>query len=298
MKQNPWTRKKMIETWKNRIEETLPRLLPAEAPEELIEAMRYSLMAGGKRFRPLLVLASCRTAGGDPDLAVEASCAVEYIHTYSLIHDDLPAMDNDELRRGLPTTHVQYGEDMAILSGDALHTEAFFIAARHPEDVDAPTRVEAVEILAKAAGGEGMAGGQVLDMRAETLEPTEENMVRIHRGKTARLIQASVLMGAVYAGASDAVRDTLEAYGLELGFLFQLADDILDITSTTEEMGKKTGKDSGQNKLTGPSVYGIKQAIALAGEKEARLKNLLQPFGKQADMLLHLARMVTSHLPE
>jgi geranylgeranyl diphosphate synthase type II len=287
-----------LNAWKALVEETLPRLVPPEAPERLKEAMLYSLMAGGKRFRPLLVMASAKALGAPPEPLAQAACALEFIHTYSLIHDDLPAMDDDTLRRGRPTSHVQFGEALAILAGDALNTEAFRLLALHPAACPAAVRLRAVEVLARASGGEGMAGGQVLDMDAPSAPATEERLLAIHTGKTARLIQAAVVLGALYAGADAAREAAFAELGLQAGLLFQVADDVLDETATAEEMGKSAGKDREQGKLTAPAVWGLEAAARRARAMEAECLALLQPLGPAAEELRELVRMVCAKLPK
>ncbi len=285
-----------LTAWKALIEETLPRLVPPQAPERLKEAMLYSLMAGGKRFRPLLVMASARALGAHPEPLAEAACALEFIHTYSLIHDDLPAMDDDTLRRGMPTSHVRFGEALAILAGDALNSEAFRILALHPSPCPAQTRLRAVEVLAWAAGGEGMAGGQVLDMDAPGAPATEERLLAIHAGKTARLIQAAVVLGALYAGVDAQSEAAFAELGMKTGLLFQVADDILDETSTAEQMGKSAGKDREQGKLTAPAVWGLDGALRRARAMEGECLSLLEPCGPAGAELRELVGMVCAKL--
>jgi geranylgeranyl diphosphate synthase type II len=287
-----------LTAWKALVEAALPRLVPSAAPPRLQEAMLYSLMAGGKRFRPLLVMASARALGAHPEPLAQAACALEFIHTYSLIHDDLPAMDDDTLRRGMPTSHVKFGEALAILAGDALNTEAFRILTLHPSACPAQTRLRAVEVLAWASGGEGMAGGQVLDMDAQGAPATEERLLAIHAGKTARLIQASIVLGALYAGADAESEAAFAELGLKAGLLFQVADDILDETSTAEEMGKSTGKDLRQGKLTAPAVWGLEDAIERARGMESDALKVLEPLGPPAEELRELVRMVCAKLPK
>ena len=286
-----------LNDWKALVESALPRLVPAAAPERLREAMLYSLMAGGKRFRPLLVMAAAKALGAHPEPLARAACALEFIHTYSLIHDDLPAMDDDTLRRGMPTSHVKFGEALAILAGDALNTEAFRILSLHPSACAAQTRLRAVEILAWASGGEGMAGGQVLDMDAPGDPVTEERLLSIHAGKTARLIQASVVLGALYAGADSEREAAFAELGFNAGILFQVADDILDETSTAEAMGKSAGKDLRQGKLTAPAVWGLGGAVQRARAMEVECLALLGPLGPAAEELRALIRMVCEKLP-
>jgi geranylgeranyl diphosphate synthase type II len=287
-----------LSVWKEAIEAALPGLVPGEAPSALREAMLYSLMAGGKRFRPLLVMAAGKALGADPLPLVQSACALEFIHTYSLIHDDLPAMDNDTLRRGMPTSHVKFGEALAILAGDALNTEAFGILTAHPASIPPDMRLEAVRLVAAAAGAAGMAGGQALDMEAPSAAPSEEALMAVHSGKTARLIQVSIVLGALYAGADGVKRQEFSSMGLEAGLLFQVADDILDETSTAEEMGKSAGKDRQQNKLTAPKVWGLRESVTRARMLEAEILKVLEPFGPPAGELCELIRIICLRLPK
>jgi geranylgeranyl diphosphate synthase, type II len=286
-----------LQSWKEAVEASLPRLVPAQAPEALREAMLYSLMAGGKRFRPLLILASARALGADPLPLADAACAVEFIHTYSLIHDDLPAMDNDTLRRGMPTSHVRFGEALAILAGDALNTEAFRILAEHPPGAGAATRLETVRLMAEAAGPEGMAGGQVLDMRAAP-DAGEDALLAVHTGKTARLIQVCFHLGSLYAGAPERTLEQFNTLGLKAGLLFQIADDILDETSTAAEMGKSPAKDRAQDKLTAPRVWGLDDAILRARRLESDITAEVGRMGPPAEPLCELLRWICGKIPD
>jgi len=230
-------------------------LLDGEAPR-LAEAMRYSLEAGGKRVRPVLCLLAAEAVGGHAEEALAGALALEYVHTYSLIHDDLPAMDDDDLRRGRPTNHKVYGEGHAILAGDGLLTEAFRILADAP--TDPIRRLEALSLLAEAAGWRGMVGGQALDLEGETLDHYDLDHLRlIHRLKTGALLRASLEMGAVLGGAGSAERQALRAYGEAIGLAFQIQDDILDATATDADLGKRAGKDAGRGKITYPSLLGL-----------------------------------------
>ena len=246
------------------VEAALDRLLPpgSEEARELHEAMRYSVFAGGKRFRPALVLLFCEAAGRDRAQALPAAAAFECVHVYSLIHDDLPAMDNDDFRRGKPSNHKAFGEALAILAGDALLTYAFELAASHPEPrVAAELALE----LARAAGPRGMVGGQVLDIRGEgkTKEKPRRDgatLERIHLWKTAALIRGACLCGAIAGGGGPRARAAAERYGEDVGLAFQVVDDILDVECTTEELGKTAGKDAAAGKLTYPGLYGLDEA--------------------------------------
>ncbi len=232
------------------------------------EAARYSLEAGGKRVRPVLCLLAAEAVGGTDEQALPGALALEYIHTYSLIHDDLPAMDDDDLRRGRPTNHKVFGEGHAILAGDALLTEAFGVLAS--SNLDPSRRAEALVLLAQAAGWRGMAGGQALDLEGEKLSSYDLDHLRlIHRLKTGALLRASLEIGAVLGGATPADRLALRAYGEAIGLAFQIQDDILDTTATERAMGKRTGKDAAKGKITYPSLLGLegaRQALNAATE--------------------------------
>jgi geranylgeranyl pyrophosphate synthase len=276
-----------LEVRRRAIDAALQRFLPSApaVPSVLADAMRYSVMAGGKRLRPLLVLASAEAVASQSELAEEqalalalpAACAIELIHTYSLVHDDLPAMDDDTLRRGRPTAHVMFGEGQAILSGDALHTEAFTLMAREPLEgtADLSTqrlaarKLSAIDIVASAAGARGMAGGQALDLQAAAPEsaPLDRAALRaMHERKTGALIRASAMVGAVMAGAPPALLGAIETYGAQLGLAFQIVDDILDIEGASADLGKTAGKDLAAGKPTYPSVFGLEESRRLAGE--------------------------------
>jgi geranylgeranyl diphosphate synthase, type II len=284
------TRSPDLRTWlearRRDVDSALDRWLPSapRAPLAVCEAMRYSVMAGGKRLRPVLVLAAAeavaeRSGTGDPDvawLAMPAACAVELIHTYSLVHDDLPAMDNDTLRRGRPTAHVVFGEGMAILSGDGLLTEAFALLAREPVEstlITAPElarrKLQALAVIADAAGAAGMVGGQALDLQAAVPGGTPfdgEALTRMHARKTGALIRGSALAGAVMAGASPAEQTAIDAYGEALGLAFQIVDDILDVEGASADLGKTAGKDAAAGKPTYPALFGLRESRRLAAE--------------------------------
>jgi len=234
----------------------------------LAEAARYSLEAGGKRVRPVLCMLASEAVGGTAEQALPGALALEYIHTYSLIHDDLPAMDDDDLRRGRPTSHKVFGEGHAILAGDALLTEAFGVLAA--ADLDPIRRAEALVLLAEGAGWRGMAGGQALDLEGERLDSYDlEHLQRIHRLKTGALLRASLEIGAVLGGASPADRLALRAYGEAIGLAFQIQDDILDATASDADLGKRAGKDAAKGKITYPSLLGLagaRQALESATE--------------------------------
>jgi geranylgeranyl diphosphate synthase type II len=305
-----------------RINRELDRLAPPESepPEVIHRAMRYSLFAGGKRIRPLLALAAAEAverggagprpaaasqaaesevadqvaagraegppqAGGLPHDVTAAACALELVHTYSLIHDDLPALDNDDLRRGRPTCHKVFGEAMAILAGDALLTLAFEVLSRYD------TRV--VGILAAAAGTRrGMIAGQVHDLEGEHQQPTAELLERIHRAKTGALLCASVRIGGLCAGADEPQDRALQQYGEHIGLAFQIIDDVLDIEESSESLGKTAGKDAAQHKITFPAVYGIAESRRMAEEQLALAHRSLELFGGGALRLAELADLI------
>ncbi len=269
------------------LESLLP---PADAvPASIHAAMRHSTFAGGKRLRPVLAMEAARAvAGGLPEGIDELGAALEMLHTYSLIHDDLPALDNDDLRRGKPTCHVVYGEAIAILAGDALQTHAYRVLAglRCP----AAARVEVIRLVAEATGTEdGMIGGQVLDLEGETAAPTAESVEAIHRAKTGALIRVSVVAGGLFAGADEKQTARLTEFGRKAGLAFQIVDDVLDMTQSSEELGKTAGKDQASAKATWPAVHGVPQsrrdAARLIGEAFASLRS----FGADADGLKALA---------
>jgi geranylgeranyl diphosphate synthase type II len=265
--------------------------LGSDCPDRLREAMAYSLLAGGKRLRPLLTLLACEAAGGNPQAALPAACAVEMIHTYSLIHDDLPAMDDDSLRRGRPTCHIQFGEAIAILAGDALLTLAFEVLARdvHPPQVAAACCAD----LAAAAGATGMVAGQTADFEAEgTGVAGIEQLQAIHLRKTGRLLRSALTMGGRIAGASPEALASLAQYGDNVGLAFQIADDLLDIVGEQEKMGKGVRKDANLGKLTYPFLLGMQES-----RKRARLLideacRSLAVFGEAGQRLEALAHFV------
>lgn len=276
-----------------RIEQALEQHLPSpqRLPVELHEAMRYAVMTPGKRIRPLLLYAAGHVFGVEAEILDEAACAVEFIHVFSLIHDDLPAMDDDELRRGQPTCHVMYGEAVAILAGDALQSLAFELLCNTA--VDESRRLQMIVTLAKAAGSHGMAGGQVMDLTA-TGEPLSlPELENLHIHKTGALIRASVLMGAMAAthdGKQQLQR--LDHFGKCIGLAFQIVDDILDITGDTDSLGKTGGKDAAQQKTTYPALLGLKQAHSRAAELYDDAVASLASFDAEAEPLRELAAMI------
>jgi geranylgeranyl diphosphate synthase type II len=244
-----------------RVEMALDRFLPSldSYPPRLMDAMRYSVFAGGKRLRPILMLAATEAVGGETEAILPAACAIECVHTYSMIHDDLPAMDDDDLRRGKPTNHVVYGEAMAILAGDALLTHAFELLSRAPlvDRFSASILLQVHQCLARAAGGFGMIGGQVIDIISEGQEVDLATVEYIHRHKTAALIEASVVMGGLLGGGTDEEVQTLRTYGHQIGWAFQIADDILDVEGDAAILGKAVGRDAELAKATYPAVVGV-----------------------------------------
>ncbi len=266
---------------------------PAGASARLMEAMRYSLLAGGKRLRPVLALASCEAVGGKIVAAIDLACAVEMIHTYSLIHDDLPCMDDDDFRRGRPTNHKVYGEAIATLAGDALLTDAFKVLARATAaGVAAPIVLETIAELASAAGSEGMVGGQVIDLLGEGKTKTLEELEELHGRKTGALFLASVRGGARMGGATPAQIESLDAYARALGLAFQVVDDLLDVQGNSEQMGKRTQKDSERGKATYPAILGVERSLDLARELESRAHCALASFDERAIALRELATFV------
>jgi len=263
-------------------------------PPRLLEAMRYAVFSGGKRVRPILALMACEAAPAEPVRALPFACALEFIHTYSLVHDDLPAMDDDDLRRGRPTVHVVFGEALAILAGDALLTEAFRVAANGVEAarVEPARALAIVGALATAAGAAGLVGGQVADLEAEGVAANLALVESIHRRKTAALIAAAVEAGAIAGGASDARRSALGAYGHALGLAFQVADDVMDAAAPTAMTGKRTGRDAEHGKATYPAVLGIDGARRAARELLVRCLAAIAPLGAPAEPLRVLATFV------
>src|SRR6201998_4768927 len=272
----------------------LDRLIPLETqyPESIHKAMRHSVFAGGKRLRPVLCMEAARMIGESlPRKIEELGAALEMLHTYSLIHDDLPALDNDDLRRGRPTCHKAFGEALAILAGDALQTQAYEVLARLKCPAEA--RVRIIEEIAHDTGTiDGMIGGQVVDLEAERTPPTAEMLEYIHRSKTAALITANLVRGGRYAGAKDGQVAKLRACGLAIGLAFQIVDDVLDVTQTSEQRGTTAGKDTASEKATYPALFGIdasvRKADALVNDAFAELES----FGERAEPLKELARFL------
>ncbi len=254
-----WSQARLAE-----VERALEAWVPLDAPARLGEAMRYAVLDGGKRLRPLLVLAAAEAVGGQPHAALRAACAVELIHAYSLVHDDMPCMDNDVLRRGKPTVHVQFGEAQALLAGDALQALAFELLLPGEEVLDAAVSARLCRLLALAAGAQGMAGGQAIDLASVGLALDQAALEDMHRKKTGALLQASVLMGAACAAVTEPQRAALADYGAALGLAFQVVDDILDVVADSVTLGKTAGKDAANDKPTFVSLMGLDAARAYA----------------------------------
>lgn len=263
-------------------------------PPVIHEAMHYSVFNGGKRIRPLMVFEGARLAGGEPCRVEMTACAMELIHTYSLVHDDLPAMDNDDLRRGKPTCHCVYGEDIAILTGDALLTAAFELIAKNAqvEGIKASNVIKVIEMVAQAVGSRGMIGGQVLDLHAEGEKIDYEELKVLHGLKTGRLFQASLLAGAVLSGIDEDKIMALEVYAYNFGLAFQITDDILDVSGQEDLLGKPVGSDQKNHKITYPSLLGIEKSYQLAAESVELCLQSLDIFGSEGDFLRSLAQFV------
>jgi geranylgeranyl diphosphate synthase type II len=280
---------------KKTVDRRLDKLLPKKDlyPQKVHEAMRYSLMIGGKRIRPVLTIAACEAVGGTARAALDTACAIELIHTYSLIHDDLPCMDNDDFRRGKPTSHKVFGEAAAVLAGDALLTRAFQICAG-TKDISDKTKPRLIALIARAAGSEGLIGGQIVDLDSEEKDVPLKTLEYIHIHKTACLIRAAIEAGAVLGGASPRAFRSLGSFGSLIGLTFQIADDILDIVGTKEKLGKGIGKDAAQGKATYPSVYGIEKSRDILRRKTDEALKALAGFGTQAEPLREIARFIAA----
>ena len=281
-----------VESLLSALLDTRPRYDEVARPQHLLAAMRHGVLNGGKRLRPFLVVESAALLDGDAEAALRVAAALECVHCYSLIHDDLPAMDDDDLRRGLPTVHVAFDEATAILAGDTLLTLAFDIIAAPETPLDNRGRTELVLSLARAAGPGGMAGGQALDLLAETMPPDESGIIRLQSMKTGALLRFACESGAIIAGANDSERGRLKRFGEAIGLAFQLADDLLDVTADSDAMGKATGKDAAQGKATLVALHGPQWARRqLAGLVEEAC-SLLEPFGEPAETLKRTARFI------
>ncbi len=266
-----WARERLA-----RVERALTQWVGGDAPAGLGEAMRYAVLDGGKRLRPLLVLAAAEAVEGNAEAALRAACAVELIHAYSLVHDDMPCMDNDVLRRGKPTVHVKFGEAQALLAGDALQALAFELLVPEGDAVPAAMQATLCRLLARAAGSSGMAGGQAIDLASVGLALTEDQLRGMHRLKTGALLQGSVLMGAACGNATEAAATALSDYGAAMGLAFQVVDDILDVTADSATLGKTAGKDAAQDKPTYVSLMGLEPSRALARALHAQATAALE----------------------
>jgi geranylgeranyl diphosphate synthase type II len=277
------------------IEAALEKLLPADStpPASIHTAMRYSVFAGGKRIRPILCYESAKLFGADPTGAISVGCALEFIHTYSLIHDDLPALDNDDLRRGKPTNHKVFGEAIAILAGDALLTLAFQTLANAA--IEPNRRVRVISEIASAAGTvNGMVGGQVADIEAEKKAADAAMLEYIHRSKTAALICGSIVAGAIAGGAGNEDVERLRRFGEQIGWAFQVVDDILDVSESSASLGKTAGKDEAQQKTTYPALYGLEKSRAIAAELETKALRELDFYGERGTRLRQVAQFLVA----
>lgn len=268
------------------VEAALDKAVPVIYPEKIYQAMRYSLLAGGKRLRPILCLATCEMGGGTIEMALPTACALEMIHTMSLIHDDLPAMDNDDYRRGQLTNHKVYGENIAILAGDGLLALAFEYVATHTQNVAPERVVQVISRLGRAVGAAGLVGGQVVDLESEgKSDVSPETLQFIHNHKTAALLEACVVCGGILAGLAAPELQRLSNYAQNIGLAFQIVDDILDITKTKEELGKSAGKDLQAQKVTYPSLWGIDESKRQAQQLITSAKSELAPFDDAKPLL-------------
>lgn len=273
------------------IEQVLEAILPPVSlkPSLLHEAMRYAVLSGGKRLRPLLCIAAAESCGGSAEEVMPAACALELIHAFSLVHDDLPALDNDTLRRGLPTCHIRFGEATALLAGDALFAKAFEMIATQAQRSQPERVLPVLELIAYAVGTQGMVGGQIEDMKAENGTPTPEDLDYIHSHKTGALIRAAVLAGAILAGGTHEQKDALDRYSRSVGHAFQVIDDILNETGDSEKLGKAVGSDRERHKATYPRLFGLEQSKQIARERVQEALEALQSFGQEADPLRWMA---------
>lgn len=280
---------------KTLVDKALKECFTVTKPEKIYEAMLYSLLAGGKRVRPIICLATCELIGGTQEMALPTACALEMIHTMSLIHDDLPAMDNDDFRRGKPTNHKVYGDDIAILAGDGLLAYSFEYVATKTENVSPDRIVKVIANLAKAVGAKGLVGGQVLDLDSEgKTDLTADTLSFIHTHKTGALLEACVSCGAILAGASKEELQKLSIYAQNIGLAFQIIDDILDITATKEELGKTAGKDLTAQKATYPSLWGIEKSKIKADELIDEAISQLDSYGEKGEALKSIARFIVN----
>jgi len=288
--------KEYLKTRKQLVEEALARYMYAQEGllQDHITAMRYSLFAGGKRIRPILCIAAAEAIDGYSESVLPVACALECIHTYSLIHDDLPAMDNDDLRRGKPTSHKKFGEAAAILAGDGLLTYAFDLMSdpQYMVEKDVAKRMQVISIIAKAAGPLGMVGGQALDVESEGKKISFDLLKNIHSRKTGALITGAVQTGAILGNASEKEFAALSSYGLQIGLAFQIVDDLLNVTGTAEELGKATGTDAAMQKATYPAYFGVEETRKLAQKAVDTALFSLKDFDRNADPLRELARYI------
>lgn len=286
--------KQYLSQQRKRIDTALKQVLPAcgGPAANLMEAMHYSVFAGGKRLRPVLVLAACEAVGGASDLALKPACAMEMIHTYSLIHDDLPAMDDDNYRRGVPTNHKVFGEATAILAGDALLTEAFSLLSNPIDGLRPEVQLRLLNLAATSSGCQGMVAGQVVDMAAEGQENSIDTVDFIHRHKTGAIILASMQMGALIGNASTAQFTHISNFGHFAGLAFQIADDLLDIEASQEELGKDIGSDEARGKATYPAVLGLEASRRKAAELHEQALAELEEFGAAAEPLRQISAYI------
>ncbi|SHE62706.1 polyprenyl synthetase family protein [Desulforamulus putei] len=283
-----------LKQWSRQVDDALNDYLPpADAyPATIHEAMRYSVFAGGKRLRPILVLAAAKAVGGSTDKVMPVACALELIHTYSLVHDDLPAMDNDDFRRGRPTSHKVYGEAMAILTGDALLTIAFELIARCGEQCPAEAVNRVTLEIAQAAGSRGLIGGQVVDLLSENKQIEAPVLEYIHRHKTGALFRAAVRAGAILGGATAVQLEALTTYAEQMGLAFQIKDDLLDIEGDETKIGKPVGSDVKNKKVTYPSLYGLEKAREMAAAAAREATEALKIFGAEAEFLRSMMHFI------
>lgn len=281
-----------LEQFREQIEQELPHYFAKERAEHqpVAEAMRYACENGGKRLRPVLVMEFCRVCGGEPAAALPFACALEMVHSYSLVHDDLPCMDNSPMRRGKPSVHAVYGETMALLTGDALLNAAFetMLASKNRASLSAESALAAAGVLADAAGILGMIGGQVMDLNGEGKELSLEELQRLQEGKTARLIMAACEMGCILGGATEEQREAALVFGREVGLCFQIVDDILDVIADPETLGKPTGGDDRLQKVTYVSLLGLDKARELAAKRTQKALQALTVFGAEGENLVKL----------
>jgi len=292
---SPFDLKRYLAERQTQVEAALDQSIAVVYPEKIYEAMRYSLLAGGKRLRPTLCLATCELMGGTIDMAMPTACALEMIHTMSLIHDDLPAMDNDDYRRGKLTNHKVYGEDIAILAGDGLLAYSFEFIAAQTRQVPADRVLQVIARLGRAVGAAGLVGGQVVDLDSEgNPDVTLETLDFIHRHKTGALLEACVVSGAILAGAAADDLQRLTQYAQNIGLAFQIVDDVLDVTATQEQLGKTAGKDLQAQKATYPSIWGIEESKRQANQLIDEAKAALSPYGEAALPLQSIADFITA----